>query len=64
MKCDCCMREFKKEDLYEYNGGEILICERCREKIRKCPLCGQYYFKFEEMFIGNAPTCYDCYMGD
>ena len=60
MRCDCCMKETK--ELLSFNDGDLLVCETCREKIKKCPLCGRYYFDFEEMFVNNISSCYDCYL--
>lgn len=60
MKCDCCMKEFKTEDLISF--GELIVCENCKIKVKICPLCGQYYFEFEEMFVDNISSCYDCYL--
>jgi len=64
MKCDCCMKNFKSEDLV--NFGELFVCEDCKEKVKKCPICGQYYFSFEGMplFMSDkeVEVCYDCYL--
>ena len=57
MRCDCCYRE---KEVNQY--GELFICEDCKEKVKKCPICGQYYFDFEGMFVGNIPSCYECYL--
>jgi len=62
MRCDCCMKNFKSEDLV--NFGELIVCKTCSKKVKRCSICGQYYFDFEEMFVGNIPSCYDCYLNE
>jgi len=62
MRCDCCYK--KKENLNQC--GELFVCEDCKEKVKKCPICGQYYFDFEGMPIiyedREIEVCYDCYL--
>jgi len=33
MKCDCCMKNFKSDDLV--NFGELIVCKSCSKKNQK-----------------------------
>lgn len=67
IECYCCGRIIKKGNevlSFELGGHTFYVCPNCKEEIKKCPICHQFYpsILFSKPRLAEVEMCYYCAM--